>query len=56
MHWEEGVFALPKLPENKKWYRGLSTNEGVMKEVEMLENQQKQVLLSRKIAVFVGKR
>lgn len=56
MHWEEGVFALPKLPEQKKWYQLASTKEGVFKEERLLEDQQRQALESRKVAVFAGKR
>ena len=56
MHWEEGVFALPKLPEQKKWYQLASTKDGVIKEEKLLADQQRQVLEARKIAVFAGKR
>jgi len=56
MHWEEGVFALPKLPEQKKWYQIASTKDGVFKEHKLLADQQRQVLEPRKIAVFAGKR
>ena len=56
MHWEEGVFALPKLNDQMKWYQIASTQEGVYKEEKLIEDQQRQVLLPRKIAVFAGKR
>lgn len=56
MYWEEGVFALPKLPDQKQWYQLLSTEEGVLKEEKLLADQQKQLLQARKIAVFAGKR
>lgn len=55
MYWEEGVFALPKLPEQMKWYQAVSTKEGIYEEEKLLEDQQTQVLPARKIAVFVGK-
>lgn len=56
MHWEEGIFALPKLPEQKKWYQLASTKDGVFKEEKVLADQQRQVLQPRNIAVFAGKR
>lgn len=54
MHWEECSFALPKLMGQKKWYQAASTNKGICKE-ELLEDQQRQLIYSREIAVFVGK-
>ena len=39
-----------------KWYQVASTKEGIMKEEKILEDQQRQLLLPRKIAVFIGKR
>ena len=56
MHWEEGIFALPKLSEQKEWYRIASTKEGICKIEKILEDQQRQVLDERTITVFVGKR
>ena len=50
MQWEDSMFALPKLPDQKRWYQVVS------KEEKLLENQQKQLVSARKIAVFVGKR
>ena len=55
MHWEEGRFALPKLPEHKKWYQKASTKEGVYKTEILLEEQQGQMVNGRSIAVYVGK-
>ena len=56
MHWEEGGFALPKLPEQKKWCQIASTKDGICKKEEVLIDQQRQVLQGRTIKVFVGKR
>jgi len=56
MNWEEGKFALPKLPDQKKWYRIASTQEAVLKTGIMTGNQQEQKVMPRTIAVFEGKR
>ena len=54
MYWEEGEFALPQIPEHKKWYQAASTAEGVFKTELLLENQQRQTIKPRSIAVYVG--
>ena len=55
MHWEESVFALPKLPANKKWYMIASTEKGIISEKIVLAEQQWQEIPPRSIVVFAGK-
>ena len=55
MYWEKDIFALPKLPNQKYWYCAASTKEGILKKEILLDDQQRQVLEPRSIAVFVGK-
>lgn len=54
MHWEEGILALPKLPDKKSWFQAVSTKEGIFEKEKELENQQIQVLMPRTIAVYIG--
>lgn len=56
MNWEEAVFALPGLPSKKKWYLAASTEAGIVEKGKCLEDQQRQVLKPRSIAVYVGER
>lgn len=55
MYWEKDIFALPKLLNQKYWYCAASTKEGILKKEILLDDQQRQVLEPRSIAVFVGK-
>lgn len=55
MHWEESVFALPKLAANKKWYMIASTEKGIISEKIVLAEQQWQEIPPRSIVVFAGK-
>ena len=55
MHWEEKEFALPKLSGLKKWCLLASTDMGISEDAKEMENQQKQLILPRTIAVFGGK-
>lgn len=54
MHWEEGVFALPKLPDKRRWFQAASTKEGIFEKEKELGNQQIQILMPRTIAVYIG--
>jgi len=56
MHWEEGIFALPKLPDQKRWYQIASTQNGIFDVKEIIDNQKSQTVIPRTIAVFAGKR
>lgn len=55
MHWVEHTFALPALSKKKKWYKIASTEEGVLKEEELLENQRLVDVDARTIMVIVGR-
>lgn len=48
-------FALPALKKGKKWYCAVSTDTGVMKEMEELDNQREVIVGDRTIEIFVGK-
>ena len=54
MHWEMRTFALPSLPEQKKWYEIASTESGVASS-EYPENWNVVEAWSREIRVFIGK-
>lgn len=54
MHWENHMFALPQLKENKKWYLILDTTDAIVKE-EILEEQKCIHLRPRSIALLIGK-
>lgn len=54
MYWEEGEFALPSLPAKKKWCLALSTKDGMVE--KYLEDQHRQVIAPRSIAVYVGEK
>lgn len=55
MHWVEHLFALPALSKKKKWYKIASTEEGILAEAELLENQRLVELKARSIMVIVGR-
>ena len=55
MHWLKHSFALPALRKGRKWYRAVSTEEGVLKEMEELDNQKEVTVAERTIVIFVGK-
>lgn len=55
MHWLKHSFALPALRKGRKWYRAVSTEEGVLKEMEELDNQREVTVAERTIVIFVGK-
>lgn len=55
MHWLKHSFALPALKKGKKWYCAVSTDIGVMKEMEELDNQREVIVGDRTIEIFVGK-
>lgn len=54
MHWLEHSFALPALSKEKKWYKIVSTNEGILEEPLLLENQREAEIPERTIAIFIG--
>lgn len=55
MHWVDHTFALPALSKKKKWYKIASTEEGVLKEEELLESQRLVEVKARTIMVIVGR-
>lgn len=56
MHWEEKTFALPTLPQDKKWHSVFSTGEVDEMWQETLVKEQKEVTVEgRTIVMFVGK-
>lgn len=55
MHWLEHAFALPALPKGKKWYRAVSSGEGVLETPLEVEDQRITEIQARTIAVFVGR-
>ena len=56
MHWEEGAFALPGVPVKKRWNLAVSTNDGILVKEKYLEDQHRQVVAPRSIAVYVGEK
>ncbi len=54
MHWEMKTFALPSLPDNKKWYEIASTESGIATS-DYPENWNVVEAWSREIRVFIGK-
>ena len=53
---EADEFALPSLPDNKKWYQVFTTeNECFQWGEELLENQKQTEVTARTIVVFVGR-
>lgn len=55
MHWLEHTFALPALPKGKKWYLTASTDEAVLEEPLLLDNQRSIELKARTIMVIAGR-
>ncbi len=55
MHWLSHSFALPSLRKGKKWYLAVSTNEGVLQEEILLENQKEVIVDERTICIFIAK-
>lgn len=55
MHWIEHTFAVPTLSKGKKWYRAVSTSEGVCPEPAELENSKEIPVAGRTILVLIGK-
>lgn len=55
MHWLGHEFALPALPGKRKWYLAASTEDGVLEELVLLENQRKVELKPRTIFFIVGR-
>lgn len=55
MHWLAHSFALPALTKKKKWYLAVSTQEGVLEEEILLENQKEVIVDERTICIFIGK-
>lgn len=55
MHWLEHDFALPALSGRRKWFLSASTQEGVLKEEVLLEDQRKIRALPRTILLIVGR-
>ena len=54
MHWTEHRFALPALPQKKKWYRIFSTEEELSGEL-LEENQKETIVNERTIVMFLGR-
>lgn len=55
MHWVEHEFAVPAQTKGKKWYQAVTTDDGVLKEMEPLGNVKKITVPARTIVVLVGK-
>lgn len=55
MHWLDHEFALPALPEKRKWYLAASTQEGILKEEVLLKNQRKVEAEARTILFLIGR-
>ncbi len=56
MHWLEHTFALPALSDKKKWHVIASTNEGILTEPKLVENQHDMVVAERTIQILAGRR
>ena len=55
MHWLAHSFALPALTKKKKWYLAVSTQDGVLEEEILLENQKEVTVDERTICIFIGR-
>ena len=55
MHWLEHDFALPALSGKRRWFLAASTQEGVLREETLLEDQRKITALPRTILLIVGR-
>lgn len=55
MHWIKHSFALPALSKGKKWYRVLSTKEGILDSPELVENKKEVMVDERTISFFIGR-
>lgn len=55
MHWLEHDFALPALSGRRKWYLAASTQDGVLKEETLLENQRQIKASPRTILLITGR-
>lgn len=55
MHWLEHTFALPSLPKGKNWEVIASTDQGVLKESEAIEDQKQVEAPPRTIIVLAAK-
>lgn len=55
MHWLAHSFALPALTKKKKWYLAVSTQDGVIEEEILLENQKEVIVDERTICIFIGR-
>lgn len=55
MHWEDKKFALPKIPEHKRWQLVMTTEDGFLEAPRNLDYQNRITVASRTIAVYVGK-
>lgn len=55
MHWETHAFALPTLGKRKKWYQAMGTQEGVLEEEKLLEDQKMMELAPRSIVLLLGR-
>lgn len=55
MHWVKHSFALPALGKGKRWYRILSTKDGVQEQPEPVENKKEVMVDERTIVFFIGR-
>lgn len=55
MHWLAHSFALPALTKKKKWYLAVSTQDGLLEEEILLENQKEVIVDERTICIFIGR-
>lgn len=55
MHWLKHTFALPALSKKKKWYIAATTEEGVLEEPVLVEDQREVIVRERTITIFTGR-
>ena len=54
MHWIPHKFALPKLPDGKKWYLLYNTESSVIRINTQIEDQNEIIVSDRTICVFTA--
>ncbi|MDD3360079.1 MAG: alpha-amylase family glycosyl hydrolase [Hespellia sp.] len=55
MHWLSHTYALPSLPDRKKWYQVLDTKDGLLPKCKLLKNQKLLEVEERTAVFLVGK-
>jgi len=54
MHWLNHSFALPTLPQKRRWHLAAETAQGCLEQRQLLENQKVLELPARSIAILIG--